>query len=405
MWVFFFSFSLCSDHGGKQPTIVIDLKELSHILGAKDEIGIILGGRYSKYNAMTKRFLDQLKAINAKLVFFSVGKKLNDTTEMFILHSEKKYVKYLSLLDTIENGNDLTAYLRNKNKFAPDIRMTLPINFNLNKICRQYGELKVTYVCHNKEIAEFLSKNTDEILSIITNDTDFLAFDGDFQFWSANNLHLTKLDCVRFCKVKLKSKLNLGPEQIHLVSALSGHDYLPREYVEPFWSKLAQEYGKKGPRIENLARYVKNLPMLPKGLGSNDVVFDVKQISQEVFGEHFSEEQMNGILNILRYYGSSVDKTSNVKSPFLKFCKENGPFLYKLATDTVYNIKDIEYIDYRNYKSKNYAELIVPILMKMCGILYKDDRSKPRTRIICMKFAHDEPFKLVHANVIYPKCK
>lgn len=400
-----FLFFICSDHEGKQPTIVIDLKELPHTLGAKDEIGIILGGRYRKYNAMIKTFLDQLKAVNAKLVFFSVGKKLSDTIEIFILHNEKKYIKYLSLLDTIENGNELSRYLRNKNKFAPDIRMTLPIYFNSNKICRQYGELKVTYVCHNKEIAEFISKNADEILAIITNDTDFLAFDGDFQFWSARDLHLTKLDCVRYSKDKLKSKLDLNLEQLHLVSALSGHDYLPREYVEPFWRKLAEEYGKKGPRIENLARYAKNQTMLQNSVGSNGVLFDVKQISQDVFGDNFSEEQTNGILNILRYYGSSVGKTPIEKNPFLKFCKENNAFMYKLATDTVYNIKDIEYIDYRNYISKNYAELIVPVLMKMCGILYKDDRIKRKTRIICMKFAHDEPFKLVHANVIYPSSK
>lgn len=354
---------------------------------------------------MIKRLLDQLKAVNAKLVFFSAGKKLNDTTEIFILHNERKYVKYLSLLDTIENGNDLFGYLRNKNKFAPDIRMTLPIDLNLKKICRQYGELKVTYVCHNKEIAEFISKNTEEVLAVITNDTDFLAFFGDFQFWSAYDLHLTKLDCVRYCKDKLKSKLNLNIEQFHLVSALSGHDYLPREYVEPFWGKLAEKYGKKGPRIENLARYVKNQPMLRKSVGCNDIVFDVKQISQEVFGDNFSEDQMNGILNILKYYGSAVSKITSEKSSFLKFCKENNAFMYKLATDTVYNVNDIEYIDYRNYKSKDYAELIVPVLMKMCGILYKDNRSKSRTRTICMKFAHDEPFKLVHANVIYPSSK
>ena len=80
-------------------------------------------------------------------------------------------------------------------------------------------------------------------------------------------------------------------------------------------------------------------------------------------------------------------------------------FLYKLSTDETFCVRDIEYIDFRNYKSKSYAELIVPILMKMCGILFKDNTPRPDVRKICMKLAHDEPFKLTEEDIIYPPSK
>lgn len=87
---------------------------------------------------------------------------------------------------------------------------------------------------------------------------------------------------------------------------------------------------------------------------------------------------------------------------FLKYFKQRNIFLYKLATDDTFNVKDIDYIDYRNYKSKSYAELIIPILKKICGILYKDNTNRPDVRKICMKHAHDEPFKVTEEEIIYP---
>ena len=79
--------------------------------------------------------------------------------------------------------------------------------------------------------------------------------------------------------------------------------------------------------------------------------------------------------------------------------------MYKLVTDDIFNIRDIDFIDFRNFRSKSYAELIVPILMKLCGILLKDNKRRPITREICVKHAHDEPFKVTEETIIYPRSK
>lgn len=65
-----------SNHAGKSPQILIDLKECAHIFVQRDEMGIILGGRFNLYNFLLKQLLDNFKAAGAKLVFFMPGKCL-----------------------------------------------------------------------------------------------------------------------------------------------------------------------------------------------------------------------------------------------------------------------------------------------------------------------------------------
>lgn len=72
----------CSDHNGKVPQILIDLKEVAHIFVQRDEIGVILGGRFDHYNKMLRQFLENLKKTNAKLVFFMAGTKYTDDLQL-----------------------------------------------------------------------------------------------------------------------------------------------------------------------------------------------------------------------------------------------------------------------------------------------------------------------------------
>lgn len=59
-------------------------------------------------------------------------------------------------------------------------------------------------------------------------------------------------------------------------------------------------------------------------------------------------------------------------------------------------------IDYRKFDAKNYADLIIPIVMKLRGILTKDDLPLLSTRLIFLKFSHDEPPMMNEQEIIYP---
>lgn len=381
------------------------------MLVQNDEIGIVLGGRYDYYTKMFRQFLENFSKTGAKLVFFLPGRKYSDDLQFFIPRTEGDYMKTLSILDAIEEKSDLKQFLDDKNRISKDIRMELSFNYNLPKIVRKYGEMIVTYVRHNQEIAQYANKMSDSVLAVISNDTDFLAFDGEFEFWRATNINYKQMSTFRYNKTKLFSRLGFdyGATQLQMLSALCGSNYLPNYAISEFLTRLKDEntdVEKRG-TIWNVAEYVKRQPVQ---LVKDKPAYDLKQISRDVFGDEYTPEQLNAIANQLACYDLNAlqdliqagNRSLAERNSFLKFCKTHNRFMYKMATDEIITIKDITFMDFRNFKSKTYAELIIPILMKICGVLLKETPRRPFSRQICMKHAHDEPSKLTEEKVIYP---
>lgn len=383
---------------------MVDLKEAAHIFVQRDEIGLVLGGRFEQYNKKAMQFFSNLAKANVKLVFFMSGNRYTDDLQFFIPKRETEYMTCLELLDKIEENADLKAYLAEKNKISPDIRMPLAFDYNLKKLIRRFGDLHINYIQHNQEIARYAKQHADEVLAVISNDTDFMAFEGNFQYWNANSINCRDLTVNSYSKHKLHDKLGLNFHQMQLLSALCGSNFLPMFVINDWVKSLIETNGDpelKG-KIKNVAMYVKRQPI---ELVKNKPTYDLDSISRDVFGPDYTKEQKNCIANGLACYELDLKEEPEPRISFLKFCKKNDHFMYKLATDDIFNVKDIMYIDYRNYRSLNYAELILPILMKMCGILLKDERRRPHTRAICVKHAHDEPYKVTDENIIYPDSK
>lgn len=397
-----------SDHNGKPPLIIIDLKELAHMFVQTDQLGVILGGHYDRYNKMLRQFLENMVKAGAKLVFFMPGGKYTDELQFFIPKTEENYMHSLEILDKIEENADIKAYLHEKNRRSPDIRMELSFNYNLKKLIHNFGDYHINYERHNQEIARFANDNSGTVMAVISNDTDFLAFSGEYEFWRANSINYKSMSCNQYNRKRLYDRLGFeyGATQMQLLSALSGSNFLPAYAIQEFLTGLSQanEDPQQRGKTWNVSAYVKRQPVAKL---KNKFVFDLQQIGRDVFGDACTTEQLNCIENGLACYDLDdfQQPPNRSLSSFLRFCKTRDLFAYKLATDTIFNVKDITYMDFRNYKSKSYAELVIPLLMKMCGILFKDNKQRPKHREICMKHAHDEPCKVTEETVNYPPSK
>lgn len=395
-----------SEHNGRAPIIIVDLKELCHMFVQHGQIGVILGGHYDRYNKMLRQFLENMTRSGAKLVFFMPGRKYTDELQFFIPKTEQNYMESLDILDKIEENADLKAYLFEKNRRSVDIRMELSFNHNLKKIVHNFGDCHVNFDRHNQEIALYIKENADAVMAIITNDSDFLAFAGDFEFWRANSINYKSMTCNQYSRKRLYDRLGFehGAIQMQLLSALCGSNFLPAYAIQDFLTGLSQanqDNPQQRGKIWNVTAYVKRQTITQF---DNKIKFDLKQIGRDVFGDECSTENLDCIENGLACYDlDNFQQPSNRNlSSFLRFCKTRDVFAYKLATDTIFNVKDITYMDYRNYNAKSYAELVIPLLMKMCGILFKDNTQRPSYREICMKHAHDEPCKVTEEEIIYP---
>lgn len=386
MCIFFFF--LFRDHDGKMPVIIVNLKDIRYTLG-KDLIGIILGGCYTKNNVMFQRLVNELKTINAKFVFFFKTKTLKSAIDPILLNINK-YNKYLSRLQEIDKKTDLVAYVRQK---CFNFKMTAPISYNLSKLCSEIGELRFTYDYPNQEMLQFMNENAN-VMAILTHDTDFLAFEHNCQFWNISNLDVTTLKCIRFSKEKLHNNLKLNPKQMHLLSALAGHDHIQKFDLQPFLDSLREKYPRQH-KIKKLSMFIKDQSIV-------DNNFNLDDICTKVFGENYTDDMLNGFQNVLNYYSLKIElKTPNENDKFLKRCYAENPFAYKLTQDIIY-ISCLPYIYYSKLKSENYGKLILPTLMKFCGILFKDEMPRPETRTICMKTTHGQPTETIIDDIIYP---
>lgn len=397
-----------SEHDGKMPEILIDLKEFPRMLLQKDKIGIILGGNYDRYNKTMRQFLENLDGNGAKLVFFMPGRQHSDDLQFLIPKTEDVYWSSLEILDKIDEKCDLREYLREK-KLYDHMRMELSFDFNLKQLVSGFGHFFVTHEQHNQEIAQYANRNADNVLAVITNQNDFLAFSppGDYDFWRASTIDPTAMTCHRYNEGKLYDKLGFknGIVQMQLFSALCRSIFLPKYAIEDFLNRLADanENPLQNGTIWDVSAYVKDQYV---SLLNDKAPYNLERISRDVFGSNFSQEQCNAIAKGMAYYRLVFELTPIPElNAFLQRCKIENLFAYKLATDDIFNVKDISYIDFRSYKSKSYAELVVPILMKLCGIVFKDEDPMPSERKICMKHSHDELSKITNEVIIYPTSK
>ncbi|XP_055321007.1 uncharacterized protein LOC129577628 [Sitodiplosis mosellana] len=391
-------------NNGQVPTILIDLKEAAQIFMryGTGEMNVALGGCFTYYRNRMIEFMKNFGETNAKMVFFMAGRKYTDDLEFFIQARESAYIQSLDVLDKIEGYSDYKeledAFRKKFQNFHCDFRMVSTFEYNLERLVRRHGDFHVNYVKHNQVIARYANEHADEVLAIITNDTDFMAFEGDFQFWKANDTNVTDMTCYRYCRRTLCDDLGLDFHQMKLLGALCGTKYLSTHLVSDFLNGLASTNDDpiKIGKIWNVSAYIKQQPY---EVVNNKPKFDLEHISKDVFGSKYTPEQLNSIANSLKIYDLDLVDDPEPNDSFLK---KHNTFLYKLSTGDTFCVIDIEYIDFRNYTSKSYAELIMPILMKMCGILFKDNIPRPEVRKICMKHAHDEPFKVTEEEIVYP---
>lgn len=380
------------------------------MLVLQDQIGVILGGHYDRYNKMMRQFLENITKTGAKLVFFMPGRQPSDDLPFSIPKTEETYIESIKILDKLEEKANLIPFLQDKNRLHANVRMELPFNNNLKKLVSDFGDFHVTYERHNQEIARYAKQNAGNILALITDEVDFLAFSTAHEFWRAKSINFKEMTCTRCNKDRLYDKLGFhhGAVQMQLLNSISGSIFLPTFVLDDFLNRLAKanENPHRCGTIWNVSTYVKHQP--PLKIAENKMTYDLEQISRDIFGEDFSREQLNAITNGLACYDLDFEvPTKQNRSEFLQRCKNENSFVYKLATDDVFNVKDLSYMDFRNYKSKTYAELVIPILMKISGILLKDVfyPRRPKKRKICMKHAHDEPSKVTEELIIYPLSK
>lgn len=362
----FLHFSLNDD---KEPEILIDLDEFRNVFAQRDEMGIFLGGRYKIYNMLFERFVHELLASKAKLTFFTASHQTTDELCLFIPKMEYDYYKHIQLIGKWTSGNNA------KDGIIGDRSSTIPVTIEHNlialikKLCPKKS-MHINYYRHTQEIAKYASAKSNSVLAIISNNLELLLFEGSHQFWYANHINFRKHTISHFCRTTLETTIGLNTKQLQLSSY----------------------------RIFKLISYIK--------INQTASGFNLKQMAKDIFPPNDDIQiGINAIENGLNCFDIRFSIATPNDDPFGQFSKERNAFIYQLIVDDVYLIKDVMYIDYRNGRAAIFPDLIVPLIQKMMGILFKKNLIKPMDRKICMKFAHDEPWRVIKCPILYPEEK
>lgn len=374
-------FPYYSDHGCN-PTILIDLKEFSNAIISKNTL--IKGGIFDKYSQGATHFFAELKKCNVDLVFFAKERSHIDSER-----SKKKLAKILCEYPSFEKVQ--RANQRQLN--------------NMMMIAKKHGQLIISSKGYKNSIINYANKHADKVLSLITNDTDYLVYDSKYQYWSMVEWHL-QMHGLRFDRASLLADIGLSNEQIRLLVTLS--DTLDNWYKFPRESQrmTCKEH------FQHAIKYVK------EQCPTDGYSFDWKKIATYLYGDDYTGEQLAELE--MRYSkfdpnhqaaDNENDRRENASAAFrdvLKSFTTNHISSYHAIVDCdrkIFFLKDLCcMLKYDTSTNIEFADAVFSVLAKLPGILYtgEPDERRPVSLKFFNPFIGGKNGDVEMRDIIYP---
>lgn len=98
---------------------------------------------------------------------------------------------------------------------------------SLMKIAEDNGTLKIANDNNERDCDSIAAQyaTTNNALAIITCDSDYLFYDGDWQRWHLDTIDMTQFTAQRFNRGALMKKFQLTCEQMKVFATIAGNDY------------------------------------------------------------------------------------------------------------------------------------------------------------------------------------
>lgn len=365
-----------------------------------DPLQTYLGGRYRVYLSNLESFFSKLSA-SADLVFCFAGRGFHEEIEWFIDSAEFTYDR------SRRRYNNYDAWDMKKAKKdgafqKPSGDATNTILHDLQEICKLYGQIRINYHRHYPEMAKYIKEHEPDILSVITYMEYFLAIDGRFEYWLLTSLEWHRMTVTRFNRDKLYQVLDVNAKHLILLSAITESDFLPKRRRSQFQSRICNHRKPGEKRMQYMIEYVKDHPIREGDFADATAYFDLDKVCADLFRPRFSEFEMNGVVNCIKQFNIHFEIEDEANESLTQV-KSEFPFLYKLMVDEVFLLKENSCLDLRKCKSKTYAELMLPVIRKLLGIIFANDPERPSHRLMCAKHVDDEPARVTLEEIIYPE--
>ncbi|XP_052870437.1 constitutive coactivator of peroxisome proliferator-activated receptor gamma-like [Anopheles cruzii] len=283
----------------QKPLILIDLMALHHLFSG-NKCSVLCGSQVMLCEQQAAQFFSQLVESGAELVFFWDGNVQENKYDTWMTRQNEKYTRMITIIDAINRGQALQRIAKARSNLIPSNTC-----IQLKLIAERYGRVIVSFHAEcDQELAAYALEH--ETLAIISNDTDFLIFEGCWQLWSAD-INLETLRTRAFSKEALRRKLQLSVPGMALWATLSGNDFYNYEQLKPFHHTLGSEQG----RFLKLAQYVRTLPSVEHFNDDN-----IQQVLRRVYkGRRIPDEAVAWFKQSLDFYRSDLQTFHRSKPP------------------------------------------------------------------------------------------
>uniref|UniRef100_A0A0K8TLN5 Putative constitutive coactivator of peroxisome proliferator-activated receptor gamma n=1 Tax=Tabanus bromius TaxID=304241 RepID=A0A0K8TLN5_TABBR len=372
---------------GSNPILVLDVLTMQSLMYTNSH-EVCLSGRYNLCNERAHRMFSKLKSLNYKLICFIDGPPQLDKMKTCLDRRNDSYDKAIKVLDLIDSGTDLTQPIT-----GIQVPNLLPYFSNFIQIAMEYGEMHASTLSEcDLEIADFA--NSVGAMAIISNDTDFLIYEGDWRFWSANHLNLETFCTIEFNRHSLRTHLKLNSNQMCLFATLGGNDILKYNDVVNFHRRI----GSNRDKFLRIADVIRSLNSYPPRLR----IQDLKRLSHSVFGPGDREYGIHLIQQSMKSY-SYLNMPRQHEDPLIDALSKNAQkFNFVIVANRPYIIQ-LFFFDYRDKYFTPFYDLVLPLIKRQMGILlcrFSGDRS----RTFYCKTSHETPYRQQKLRCDFPNC-
>ncbi|XP_055325860.1 uncharacterized protein LOC129579717 [Sitodiplosis mosellana] len=358
--------------------IIFDVMGFVHNFGAT-VVELNLGGRQHIYLHQFEQFLQALQKAGAMLAFFCDGQLQADKNDVWCRRRDADFQAALALINEHSHQDGTKKRFGCKTIVKSLLKMVED---------KRYGKVVIsTEVDCDKAIAKYaMSKGA---LAVVASDSDFLIFEGDFQWWDSKSIRMHQMTAKRFERNQLRQKLSLTSEQLKYFATIVGNDHTGHMItkrcdfikVAHFCQSIDSERCNPQSIYQKIGKYM---------LFGSSKPIDIESIARSI-----------------QSYDANYD-IAQCRNPMNDYCSANV-LMFAFWHQQVFQY-EVNFVDFkpRHEDGKNnnvqlFLDTLIEVFRKLGGILLNGiSHTNPMLKIVT-KYSLYEKYMLREYTPIYPE--
>lgn len=227
---------------------------------------------------------------------------------------------------------------------------------------------------------------------MVANDSDFLIFEGDFQWWDANSIQMYRMTAKCFEKQKLRQMLSLTNDQMKYLATIAGNDHTKHMTMKPC------DFIK----VSNFCRSIDS---------KQSKLLIYREIEKYMLNERSVKIDMDAINQSIKSYDLNFEIEKS-HTAIDDYCSANV-LMYAFWNQAVFQY-EVNFLDFKqrnkdvsNNEFQLFLDTLLEVFCKLGGILLNQATHltmKPSLKIVT-KYSLYENYMLREHTPIYPKGK